>query len=239
MTNVDFRKSLLVAAHPDDEILWFSSVVEEIDHLIFCYQKTPKNLLQTRGRQTIVHNYPRAGVETLGVPESSTHKEKHFKFPIKRPYGLLPFSAPRWLAYKANYQFLVERLKTVVPNYRTVFTHNPWGEYGHEEHVQVYRVLKALQQDYKFTLFFDNYVSGKSMALAKDYLFRQQFPFFERKTNEAFYTRMKGLYQQHKCWTWVADWSLFEREAFLKDDLAKIPLGKYGKLPPLNIIRHW
>ena len=29
----------------------------------------------------------------------------------------------------------------------TIFTHNPWGEYGHEEHIQVFRVIMALSKE--------------------------------------------------------------------------------------------
>ena len=30
-------KSILVVAHPDDEILWFSSILASVDHVILCY----------------------------------------------------------------------------------------------------------------------------------------------------------------------------------------------------------
>jgi len=33
--------AILVVAHPDDEILWFSSVVDKVDEILFCFGDYP------------------------------------------------------------------------------------------------------------------------------------------------------------------------------------------------------
>ncbi len=49
--------------------------------------------------------------------------------------------------YKENYYKLKNHLKKKLMGYVNIFTHNPWGEYGSEEHIQVYKVVKELQEE--------------------------------------------------------------------------------------------
>ena len=48
---------------------------------------------------------------------------------------------------------------------RNVIAHGPWGEYGHEEHVQVFRVVASLATEMGFRLWLPAYVAPKSEAL--------------------------------------------------------------------------
>ena len=79
--------------------------------------------------------------------------------------------------YRNNYDELKQRLEEKLRGYRNVFTHNPWGEYGHEEHVQVYRVVKDLQAQMRFNLWYSNYVSNKSFKLMLSHVERFCFEY--------------------------------------------------------------
>ena len=41
---IDFKNSVLVVAHPDDEILWFSSIIKDVDKIIIVFNET-KNVI--------------------------------------------------------------------------------------------------------------------------------------------------------------------------------------------------
>ena len=238
ITALNFNKSVIVAAHPDDEILWFSSILDKVDKIVLCYHGNSLNTAMSEGRDRLLLQYPFKNLISLNVEESNVYKEKHYKFPMETRQGMLVFHPLKYSAYQKNFAFLEKKLETILPQYQTVFTHNPWGEYGHEEHVQVYRVLKKLQTQYGFDLFFNNYLSRKSFSLGKKYLFKYHFPWFTRPVNKDLYDQLKTLYVKNKCWTWPEGWRCFTDEAFLEDRIKKKYLGKYDHLPPLNIIRH-
>jgi LmbE family N-acetylglucosaminyl deacetylase len=40
----NFEKSIVVSAHPDDEILGFSSIVDRVDEVVLCYLNCPSKL---------------------------------------------------------------------------------------------------------------------------------------------------------------------------------------------------
>jgi len=229
---------LILAPHPDDEILWFSSILDKVDTIVLCYQRNGLSKTISEGRIRILSQYPLKNVISLNVEESNVYKEKHYKFPIETRHGMLTFHPLKYSVYQKNFAILEKKLGAILPDYQTVFTHNPWGEYGQEEHVQVYRVLKKLQMQYGFHLFFDNYLSGKSLSLGKRYLFKYHFPWATRPVNKDLYDKIKMLYVKNKCWTWPENWLCFKDEAFLEDAIKKKDLGKYDHLPPLNIIRH-
>jgi hypothetical protein len=232
------KKSIIIAAHPDDEILWFSSILNKVDQIIFCYHGKKDDAFLTNGRSHLLQQYPFQSITTLNITESDVYKEKQFTFPIETRYGLLAFNLQKNIRYQANFSVLEKKLIPILAHFNHVFSHNPWGEYGHEEHVQVYRVLKKLQEQMEFNLYFDNYISGKTLRLGKRYLFKYHYPWFSCPVNENIYQQLMPLYIKNNCWTWPEDWCCFKDEAFLKDEIKKKPLGKYDHLPPLNIIRH-
>ena len=44
--------------------------------------------------------------------------------------------------YINNFDILVKKLTFELKDFKNVFTHNPWGEYGHEEHIQVFKAIE-------------------------------------------------------------------------------------------------
>lgn len=117
-----------------------------------------------------------------------------------------------------------------------VVTHNPWGEYGNEEHIQVYRAVRDLQEELGFTLWFSNYFSNKSYELMLNYSINANSEYVTLKTNKIFSNNIKRLYQKNGCWTWYDDWVWFDQESFIKDKQLDNGNYKYGHMFPLNLI---
>ncbi|MDA8156642.1 MAG: hypothetical protein M0Z52_09365 [Actinomycetota bacterium] len=117
-------------------------------------------------------------------------------------------------------------LKTILPGYTVIYTHNPWGEYGHEEHVQVYRAVKHVCNELngEQSIWCPGYVSNRSAALMAYYQSIFQNPSRIFKTGKRV-PGLKRLYQKHGCWTWFSDWQWPAEEIFLMDGPGKYEDG--------------
>jgi LmbE family N-acetylglucosaminyl deacetylase len=111
--------------------------------------------------------------------------------------------------YESNHPRLLQALRPVLTGIEHVYTHNPWGEYGHPEHIQVYRAVAALQEELQFTLWFSNYVSSTTWPLARS-LARRLRSAERRVVRPDLPTvrRLARIYRQHGAWTynWAHSW---------------------------------
>jgi len=164
-------------------------------------------------------------ISSLNVDEAVVFDGADWKKPVVTDYGLEivreDIPPQRKDAYKKNYDELKQRLEKQLDGYRNVFTHNPWGEYGHEEHVQVYRVIRGLQEKMGFTLWYSNYVGEKSFKLMSRHLDQRHFEYIVFETNKALALDIKQIYKKNKCWTWRADWEWFKKESFIREVLTE------------------
>lgn len=236
--------SILVVAHPDDEILWFSSIVEQVQETIICFLEVDSRPEWSEGRRASLAAFPLSNVNSLGLKESEAFNGANWLSPECTDYGLkvtkndhtMPgFSEVRYLA---NYESMLEQLSTKLKNCRNVFTHNPWGEYGHEEHVQVYRVVRQLQRKYGFRLWISNYCSNKSHNLMLRYLsgFRSDYVTLETRLELAH--KVEALYRSNNCWTWpFDDYRWFTHECFIEDKEMTETRTTSGHLFPLNYLK--
>jgi len=134
--------SALVVAHPDDEILWFSSIVKNVDRIVFCFSEAVGNSVYSEGRKLVLRDFPHKQVSTLDIKEGDVFDLADWKHPQPSVDGL-EFRRTdvrrRVRRFTCRISVICAALREVLKGYRNVITHNPWGEYGHEEHVQVYR----------------------------------------------------------------------------------------------------
>jgi len=212
------EKSIIIAAHPDDEILWFSSILDKVDEVVICYLGCEFNPQWSIGRKKSLSVHPMKNISCLGIDESETFYGVNWENIRLTQYGI-EISDKKYpdMAYKENYYKLKEQLEEKLAGCRNIFTHNPWGEYGHNEHVQIYRVVKELQNKLKFNLWFPNYYSNKSAALMLKYIPAIDLEYRTFKTNKALAKNIKKLYQKNGCWTWYDEWEWFNKESFIKD----------------------
>lgn len=157
----------VVVAHPDDETLWMSSVVGSADRIVFGFGDIFDKPRESEARRRAVAALPLSGIVNLGIPESGAGwKLSQVQLELTAP-NVRIFDAAARARYESNYAKLQEGLRASLSGYRDVFTHNPWGEYGHSEHIQVYRAVTALQDELGYTVWYSNYVGGQNWTFVR------------------------------------------------------------------------
>lgn len=232
-----FDKSILVSAHPDDEVLWNSSILTRVDDIVICFLGLKSEPETHLGRQRSLGAYPLSNMSCLGLDEGEVFYGVDWDNPVLTPYGI-KVTDKKYpdMTYRANYDCLKDRLQARLAGYSNVFTHNPWGEYGNNEHVQIYRVVRELQKDMKYDLWFSNYCSNKSFRLMSKYVqgFNEYVTF---RTDDKIADELKKLYQANNCWTWYADWHWPKEESFIKDEITVKNNENIGEIVPLNFVK--
>jgi hypothetical protein len=140
--------------------------------------------------------------------------------------------------YQKNYQILRERLSKVIQGYRTVISHNPWGEYGNEEHVQIHLVLKDIQKTMDFEFWCPNYVSNKSWELMQRHRPDSGAKFIELPTKVDIAHHISNIYMKNGCWTWYNPWHWSANEGFCNPVEQTVTENEdIGYVHPYNFIR--
>jgi hypothetical protein len=239
--NEKFKKSIIVAAHPDDEILWFSSILNKVDQITICFLDIKSKPEVSIGRKKCIDSYPKKNISCLNIDEAEVFEQASWTFPVITEYGIKIENKLREEEYIKNYYKLKEKLDEVLKFKFNVITHNPWGEYGHEEHIQVYRAVKDLQAKYKFNIWFDNYCSNKSYTIMNDYMNNNDFIYYSMKTDKELAMFIKKIYVENGCWTWSDNFQWFEDESFITEGIPDNEMERFSKVFPINIIkdRHW
>ncbi|MGE0646111.1 MAG: hypothetical protein AB7P24_20855 [Nitrospira sp.] len=234
------EKSIVVSAHPDDEVLWFSSILDKVDKIIICFVKNESNPAWNVGRQKSLAAYPLKNLSVLDIDQAEVFNGADWANPVTTEYGIEIINkkmSDQRERYRKNYQTLREQLKAHLMGCLNVFTHNPWGEYGHEEHVQVYRAVKSLQGQLNFNLWFPNYVSNKSFKLMLNHADSVHLEYVSVGTNKTLAQDIMRIYKTNKCWTWYDHWEWYAEESFIKERDFKQGEKKVGNLFPANLIK--
>jgi len=231
------EKSILLVAHLDDEILWFSSILDKVNEIVFCYLENTSNPQWTKGRKKSLPDHPLKNTSCLNIDELMSCDSANWQKPVITEYGIKISKKSISGKYKENYFKLEEKLKDKLIHCNNVFTHNPWGEYGNEDHVQIYRIVKKYQNKMKFNLWFSNYCSNKSYPLMLKYISGFSSEYVTLKTNIALSRQIENLYKKNGCWTWFEDWVWFNEESFMKDEDLRVKNKEYGHIFPLNMIK--
>jgi LmbE family N-acetylglucosaminyl deacetylase len=209
---------VLVMAHPDDEALWASSVLGRIEEVVFCFGAIGSDPACSEGRRRSLSEYPYPNMRSLGIQEAEVFGGASWPNAVETSYGLAVrqsrqsmrgFSVSR---YRKNYDTMVESLRPILRGRPIVITHNPWGEYGHEEHVQVFRAVAALQRDLGFSLWVPGYVSNRSYHLMLRSLDMVDWRARVLPTDPDAARALEVIYSRNECWTWYGNyiWPDFE-----------------------------
>ncbi len=233
-----FSDSILVVAHPDDEILWFSSIVDKVDEILFCFQDYPPLPTLGAGRKKVLQEYPLNNISSLEIEESGSFSGADWNDPAESPCGMaITHGREIRQRYRRNYHLLETRLAEKLHGYRNVFTHNPWGEYGHEDHVQVYRAIETVQQRHPFTLWFSNYAGNRSAKMMFNHISGFDTEYIPLPTHPTLAQKIAALYKKHGCWTWYSDYRWFDEECFIQDGRTGETEKSYGHIFPINMLK--
>jgi len=211
------RNSILVVAHPDDEVLWFSSILREVNQVIICYSDEISDPDFGVQRINSLKNYPLKNTSYFELASIGVLRPQSFVSPKFNRYGIEligkdnPAHTER---YKENYYEIRKKLVDVLSQYENVITHNPWGEYGHEEHVQVYRVVNELQAGLGFNLWHSNYCSTRTINMVAQCMCIEEL--ITLPTDEGITKDLMEHYKRHKCWTWDDNWCWQAKETFFR-----------------------
>ncbi|MGB3502302.1 MAG: hypothetical protein WBA44_11805 [Mesorhizobium sp.] len=256
------KNSIIIGAHPDDELLWFASILKDVDEVVLIYEDFFAEPNIGDARRKVIAEFPHPNVTSLGMSESGAAGCADWRDPRIDRYGIKlgietnrriltgfarksyatirPSATDRpipWInsAYQENFELLKAFLRPRLRADMNVFTHNPWGEYGHEEHVQLFRVLDGLRQEIGFKLWMSNYCTNRALPLAMRYFAKAAGPYVRLPVDKDYAQKLADLYIKHGCWTWPTDWRWFDEECFMEapsDD--QQPLD-FGHLFPLNM----
>lgn len=255
------KNSVIIGAHPDDEILWFGAILAEVDKVIIVYRDFWAQPDIGEARTAALEDYPRGNVECLGLEEAGTYDCANWSQPVCDEFGLafstmvakreLKRVAKKTLAkvtpikpaalnqsirsaYCENYDKIYAALKKRLTPDMNVFTHNPWGEYGHEDHVQLFRILDRLRDEIGFCLWMTNYCTDRAMPLAMQHLTASPDEYLRLPVNREFAEKVADTYKKHNCWTWANDWQWYREECYAQAprETASGPASRY--LIPMN-----
>jgi LmbE family N-acetylglucosaminyl deacetylase len=211
------QKSIVIAAHPDDEALWFSSILNRVERIIICY-------VDNFGRKTLGERRRRALARhplkpmSLDLTEPMAYLGADFHRAKLTQYGI----KIRWWRsrlrrrYKESFDRLHECLAEHVSRDVHVYTHNPWGEYGNEDHVQLHRVVCDLAEANGAEVWCPNYCASRSLSLAVRILRGQMLEHMTFPTNQELLLELARIYDEEQCWTWPKKPMLFSEESFVR-----------------------
>jgi LmbE family N-acetylglucosaminyl deacetylase len=206
---MDLRNAAIVVAHPDDEVLWFSSLAARVGLIVLCYGPNQKVLERGAQRWNVVRSYPFRGIQFLNLPEPGLWQ------------GRTLGSVEEELARSAQEdpmlrKTLVDRLGEILQGVTTVLVHNPWGEYGHDDHRRLYLAVNALRQQIHFSVYVPTYVERRALNLMAATLDEGVSETLSFPVDRAEIDPIVKLYQSNGCWTWSTDWRWPKEEHFLR-----------------------
>jgi hypothetical protein len=232
------KNSALVVAHPDDEILWFPSSLEKIGRIIFCYIECPSNTQWNTGRRQVIAEYPFSNLISLDLAESGVFNKMDWYKPETGIFGVkFKGNSQAIQRYEKNFYQLRNVLAQNLRGFKQVITHNPWGEYGNEEHIQVYRAVKTLQSELGFDIWFSNHLSNKSLNLFSRYFEHLDTRVLKSPINQNLIRSIKAIYERNKCWTWYENWEWGNEEILIRERSEDSERDMFGYSIPVNLIK--
>lgn len=218
--------ALVVVAHPDDETLWLQPWLSEDSVVLVAFPNHPRDPSVTAARETIRQGFPLGRMEFLPLQSLDVLGRSDWRRRRPTSYGVsLDAGCPSSLReqYVANHAALCELLAERITPGSLVYTHNPWGEYGHEEHVQVCRAVLDVGAAAGASVWaWDGLQSVEllrsSMRLRADYYEAAiaGLPTVTRATDRATFRQLKDLYQRSSAWTWRSDYEPPEQPRYVE-----------------------
>jgi hypothetical protein len=220
----DFHHCVIIMAHPDDEILWASSILAAAKKVVLCFGDTADAAV-SRGRAALLKEFPLASVISLNLEESRSFLTTDWHHPVETAHGIQCGRDRE--GYARNYARLSAALDEHVLAGDVVVTHNPWGEYGHEEHVQVYRAVSALKRTRDFRLVVTGYASDRVLSFMQMNMPRLG-PSITLPTDKVLALSLMRHYQKHGSWTWDDGYQWPDQELFYEIQSVDAPLRPIG-----------
>ena len=208
------KKYAVVVAHPDDEILWASSILENAEKIIICFNNLSSNEKLSTSRSKLQFKYPLKNACFLNIDEASINSQKvNYKKKYETIYGIK--GKKNKIEYKKSFLELRNSLGNHLSNIDIVYTHSPWGDYGNVDHIQIFNVIKELSQIYSYKMFIFGSFSGKNYEYMKSKI-NSTISSQKFLVNKSIYQLIKKLYIEYNCWTWDKNYNLNDYDVFFE-----------------------
>ncbi|GAB6052362.1 hypothetical protein JCM17960_11820 [Magnetospira thiophila] len=224
-------RCLIIAAHPDDECLWFSGVASAAERIVLAFVDSPADPAMGQRRRAALAEHPdRARLAVLGLPEPGLFKAGDWSQspPV--------FADPqKQRAATRLSEALEARLTPLMSNgIIRVYTHAPWGDYGHEEHALLSATVRRLANRLGIEVWVPLYGSLRALGWIGHHLNRMSEQMILVPTDRAWADGVQAVYARHHCWTWEPDWRGFAMEGYVR--LTGPSESGGGYLPPLALV---
>lgn len=201
------NKILFIAAHPDDEILWFWPLLQDSHN--------------KRGVLCISDNSQKYGQCSKTAFLDVAEQENWQAWCGDIPSGFSRLS-PRYVDVTLTkqvakiYHQIYDALDKFKPN--IIFTHNPVGEYSHTDHKLVAELVYTV--DYEAPIWFTDICLWNKCHVSypriPPYILRAFYKKHIRnsKMNKSFFERCSKIYRKYSAWSWgneiVSQCQIFE-----------------------------
>jgi hypothetical protein len=181
-------------------------------------------------------------LDWLEMPESAVFDSASWPNARETAYGLYPHPSLRRLIdfnpdqYRRQFAPLQARLRDRLDGARNVIVHSPWGEYGHEEHVQAFRAVAGLAAEMKFRVWVPGYYSERSEALMRRNLRYFGAPTEPMQIDRALTAEISQIYKRTGSWTWSESYVWPETERFFRHFPDGAPADEVATEAQLNRI---
>ncbi len=170
--------------------------------MVFADSPDQPELAAARRRALAAH--PLADrIDLLGLTETGTFDTMDWERPEVTDRGPWLKDPEGAAALAGVWQQLEGRLDTALAGCRNVYTHNPWGDYGNEEHILVHHAVVAAAARNGVRCWFSNYVSNRSQALMTRYVRHFETPVYGEAVDTERMRAAAVCYEQAGCWTWL------------------------------------
>ncbi|HLQ19713.1 MAG TPA: hypothetical protein VK146_12115 [Tabrizicola sp.] len=210
----------IVMAHPDDEVLWACSVLRAAEKVVLVFGELRESPPLTEGRKAAMAAFPLPTLEWLEMVEASVFGSASWPNARETEYGLYPHRALKALThfdperYRRQYGELRDRLRVSLRGMKNVITHSPWGEYGHEDHSQVFRAVASLAGEMGFQVWVPGYYAPMSETLMRRNLVYLGRPTEPLPIDHALAEEIAQIYKRTGSWTWFDSYQWPDTERF-------------------------
>ena len=165
-------------AHPDDEIIFGFPVLKETSKITIC--------------SSDLNNPDRTWCKDRKKALKEVCNE------LKIEYECLDYNSDFYSLETRN-----ETLKKMLEDVRNritgkIFTHNPWGEYGHIDHILIHLLAKQITDIY----YSDIAIESNWMPIKP---FESGTKIKEVENDLELYNKCKDIYKKYGVWTWDRD----------------------------------